>query len=258
MPAQTVCGPFSGIPPVNGTTFELTGELSHRLSYRHTIKDLRKNGIRLQKQLGDDIHSAAAWSGKNAMPTTPPFNASNLQDQPNEDSSTGNSIIVRDCDDPYRSPSCVLVQCEARGAGLSARLVLRSRLFTPASWAAWCDDADVGAAAPTDGDIGRPRAAPQWATTAEGGGGGSGEGREGGGATATATADDVIAALSDEGGPAEVIAEAFERLLDVEEDEDEDEALAVARGGTADATRRVFDSLTWVYDHVRVLTGLIC
>lgn len=69
---------------------------------------------------------------------------------------------------------------------------------------------------------------------------------------AAATKEDVLATLSeDEGGPAEVLAESFERLLDVEVDEDEGEALAAARGGTVDATRRVFDSLVWVYDHVR-------
>ncbi|CAM9529345.1 unnamed protein product, partial [Laminaria digitata] len=43
-----------------------------------------------------------------------------------------------DADDCGQRPSLVLVRCEASGAGPSARLLLRSRLFTPASWTAWC------------------------------------------------------------------------------------------------------------------------
>lgn len=75
--------------------------------------------------------------------------------------------------------------------------------------------------------------------------------------TAAVTAADVLAVLRSDAGAAEVLVEAFEQVLDVEEDEDEDEALASARGGTGDATRRVFDSLTWAYDDVRVFELLL-
>lgn len=172
------------------------------------------------------------------------------------DKETG-ADTARECDDPYRSASCVLVFCEARGAGASAHLLLRSRLFTPASWAAWCDDgaadtAAATAAAPTPEavDAGRPRVLPQWAATAGEEGGRSGRGGSERGAAAVAGAADVLAALGEEGGPSETLVEVFERLLDVEEDEDEDEMLAAARGGAGDATRRVFESLAWVYEHV--------
>lgn len=167
---------------------------------------------------------------------------------------------ARDCDDPYRSASCVLVLCEARGVGPGAHLLLRSRLFTPASWAAWCDDGAAGTttaatagegATPNAVDTGRFRDPPRWAATA----GGEEEGRIGKGRKRR-TAEEVgaaavLAALREEGGPFEALVEAFERLLDVEEDEDEDEMLAAARGGTGDATRRVFESLARVYDDVR-------
>eukprot|EP00752_Nemacystus_decipiens_P010481 g9338.t1 len=230
---QVVCGPFIGTPPLNGIAFELRGELSPRLSFRHTINDLRSRGGRGQKQPGDH----KVLTHKESMANT---NASKSDD-----------------DDPYRSASCVLVLCEARGTGPSAHLRVRSRLFTPASWAAWCDDstasttagaavAAVAAATPTTVDMGRPRGAPRWASTAgeeEGGNGRGGRGNK-----AAVDAADVHAALREEGGPLEILEEAFERLLDVEEDEDEDERLATARGGTGDATRRVFESLARAYD----------
>lgn len=163
---------------------------------------------------------------------------------------------ARECDDPYRSASCVLVLCEARGSGPSAHLLLWSHLFTSASWAAWCEDGAAGATAagtaatPKAVDKGRPRGPPQWAATAGGEEGESGKGGRGR-VTTVGGAADVLAALREEGGPSEILVEAFERLLDVEEDENEDEMLAAARGGTGDATRRVFESLTWVYDDVR-------
>lgn len=60
---------------------------------------------------------------------------------------------------------------------------------------------------------------------------------------------DMLAALALE-GPANVLAEAFERVLDMEEDVT-DERLLVVRGGTGGAIRRVFDCVAAVYDHVR-------
>ena len=165
---------------------------------------------------------------------------------------------ARECDDPYRSPSCALVLCEARGTGPGARLLVRSRFFTPASWAVWCDDGtaettSLGAAAATleAVDMGRPRAPSRWAATAGGEEGGSGKVWRGRGTMRVVDAADVLAVLREEGGPSEILAEEFERLLDVEEDEDEDEMLAAARGGTGDATRRVFESMARVYDDVR-------
>lgn len=222
------------------------GKLSPRLSYRHTINDLSNRGrSRGQKQLGDH-HKVMA----------------------DKETKAADTDTACECDDdPYRSASCVLVLCEARGAGPGSRLLVRSRLFTPASWAAWCDDGATGTsaavatagAAPKAVDMGRPRAPPRWAATAGGEErtGGSGKGGRGRGATAVVpvAGDDVLAALQEEGGPSEVLAEAFEQLLDVEEDEDEDEMLASARGGTGDATRRVLETLARVYDDVRCSAG---
>lgn len=272
-----MCGPFSGIPSLHGKGFEPAGALSQRLSYRHTINDPRDEGGRgQQQQQPGGVHPASAGSDYKVMPPPRPLSATS--DRHDEHVSIENSALVPEIDSPYRSPSCVLVRCEARGAGPRVRLLLRSRFFTASSWAAWCNDGDPGTAAksaipasplppstepnapppsePT-ADTGRPRAAPRWAATAwqeqtestskkQAGGGG-------GGATEAA---DVLAALCADESLADVLLEAFDRVLDINEGEDEDEALAAARGGTGDATRRVSESLAWVYNNVRRL-GLI-
>lgn len=188
--------------------------------------------------------------GYKILPPQPP-SAVNREDKPDESDAANGGIAVRKCDnhDPYRSPSCALVHCEARGAGSTGRLLLRSHTFTPASWAAWCDDGGEGTVAAGGREdaghgTGWPRGAPKWAAKA---------GEEGGdkeNAAAAAAGTHVLAALWAEGGPAEILVEAFEQLLDVGKDEDEDERLAAARGGTGDATRRVFESLERVYDDV--------
>ncbi len=244
-----MCGPFSGTPPLHGIAFELKGELSRRLSYRHTVNDFRNKGGRRGQQHPGGAPSTAAGAGLGykVLPQQP--SAVNREDKPDENNGAAGNIAVPECDDHYRSPSCVLVHCEARGAGPTCRLLLRTHTFTPASWAAWCDDGGVGT-----GAAGRreapghgkdwPRGAPKWAAKAGEEGGGKGN------AAAPAAEADVLAALWAEGGPAEILVEAFEQLLDVEKGEDEDERLAAARGSTGDATRRVFDSLVRVYDDV--------
>lgn len=253
--------------------FEPAGALSQRLSYRHTINDPRDEGGRRQQQQQQPggVPRVSAGSEYKVMPPPRPLSA--IPDRHDEHGSIENGALVPEIDSPYRSPSCVLVRCEARGAGPSARLLLRSRFFTASSWAAWCNDGDAGAAAkpalpasplppstepnapPSSeppADTGRPRAAPRWAATAwkeqeeststkQAGGGGGG----------VTEAADVLAALCADESVADVLLEAFDRVLDINEGEDEDEALAAARGGTGDATRRVFESLAWVYNNVR-------
>lgn len=182
-------------------------------------------------------------------------------------------------DDPYAGPSCVLVRCEVSGIGTSAHLCVQSRHFTSASWAAWCDSGDHEASAsvlnhdtpspsvekptgeslppPPGKDFGRPRSVPRWAAWGDGDFRGVANADRGmatasrsrSPAAAVSTAD-VLQILARK-GPAGIVVEAFERILDVEDD-DEDEALAAVRGGAAiSATRRVFDCMVWVYEHVR-------
>ncbi|CAM9458255.1 unnamed protein product, partial [Ectocarpus sp. 13 AM-2016] len=267
---QTVCGPFYGIPSLHGRVFEPAGALSQRFSYHHTINDPRDEGGRGQQQEEPGgVLPASAGSDYKVMP--PPRPLSSTSDRHGENGSIENGALVPEIDSPYRSPSCVLVRCEARGAGPSARLLLRNRFFTASSWAAWCSHGDAGAAAKSaipppplplstetnappssepPSDTGRPRAAPRWAATAwqeqaetiskkQAGGGGRG---------ATEAADALSALCADE-SLSDILLEAFDRVLDINEGEDEDEALAAARAGTGDATRRVFESLDWVYNN---------
>ncbi|CAM9986351.1 unnamed protein product, partial [Scytosiphon promiscuus] len=303
---QIVCGSFSGIPPLGGVDFELEGELAQGLSYHHTVSDARsksKGGVPRTQQHNQPTPDASsssgvAGSGYKVMPHLSPFSATrgSRKGKPDERNSTdaGASDISRSSsslqhrDDPSLHPSCVLVRCEARGAGPSARMSLRSRFFTASSWASWCNDGDLcgvaeaqAAARPppsltsklegeitfdgrtqdspsppsspatTTADTGRPRSPPRWVTIALDGEikADTRKGTGGGGAVVAVTTADVLTVLRSNPDAAEVLVEAFEQVLDVEEEEDEDEALATARGGTGDATRRVFDSLAWAYDH---------
>lgn len=259
---QTVCGPFSGVPLQNNALFEFMGQLSQRLSYRHIARGALHEG---QEQSSD-----RSPGPKHTQTPAPPYDTPGTSD--NLNASTGSTLAIesntRDVDDFGRRPSFVLVRCEASGTGPSARLLLKSCPFTPASWSAWCGGSHKGTSPPVskgsteplpssqhaarvEADIGRPRGAPQWAATA--GDEGQGNGRPGDSETARATMEATLAALAAP-GPTEVLAEAFERVLDVEED-DGDETSSSSFGGAGDATRRVFDCIAWVYDHVRYYLG---
>lgn len=88
--------------------------------------------------------------------------------------------------------------------------------------------------------------APRWAANA--GDDNTGSRRPDG---RTLEAADVLAALSEK-GPANVLSEAFERVVDIGGGF-QDETLIL--GSTGDANRRVFESVVWVYDHVRDQLG---
>lgn len=262
---QTICGPFSGVPIPYSVPFELIGQLSQRLSYRHIARGALHEG----RQQSNN----SSPGPKHTQTPAPPYDTSGItsSDKPN-DNITGSASVVdgstRDADDCGRRPSFVLVRCEANGAGPSARLLLKSCSFTPASWTAWCygsveetpQQTSKGRteplpssqqAATMEADIGQPRPPPQWAGTA--GDERQGDERPGHKQPDRATTEAILAALAAT-GPSKVLAKAFERVLDVEEDAGDDSS-AANYFGTGDATRRVFDCVSWVYDHVRYSLG---
>lgn len=62
----------------------------------------------------------------------------------------------------------------------------------------------------------------------------------------------VLAELALE-GPAKILQEAFERVLDVDDEEEEEDigVTAAAKSDNRHVARRVFVYVIWVYDHVR-------
>ena len=246
-------------------SFEFIGQLSQRLSYRH----IARGGLNKGQQESNNPSPGP----KHTQKIAPPFDTPGMgRSHGSNDNNTGSTPVVdesaRDADDCGQRPSFVVVRCEANGAGPSARLLLRSFPFTPASWAAWCDVnfketplttskgrteplASFQHAKTIQADTGRPRGPPQWAATA--GDEGQGDKRTVHKEIASATAEAILAALAAT-GPTKVLAKAFERVLDVEESAGDD-SLAANYGGTGDAIRRVFDCVAWVYDHVRYSLG---
>lgn len=110
---KIICGSFHGAPlPENGH-IEPAGGLADGLSYRHHHYD---GHYPVENKTSDQQNE---------------LNATMV--------STDEQKPRNDKDSPCRNPSCALVECQARGAGLDADLAVRGRVFIPMTWTAWCN-----------------------------------------------------------------------------------------------------------------------
>lgn len=179
-----------------------------------------------------------------------------------------------------RYPSCVLVRCNAQGAGCDAYLCVRSRLFSPMTWATWCEGKHVPplqssplSSAPSVSesppelmgflnrqtrsapltDFGPPRRVSQGANAPRCSWEGYlSVGDDDVGAAAKGGEDDWLLSISatmQGQAVVRVLQRAFARVLDV--GDDRTGAAGIVAGSLTEMTRRVFTCVSSIYDDVR-------
>lgn len=291
---QVLCGPFYGAPRSEIADFEISGPLSRSLTYHHvSLRGPRDTGGR---NGDDDIIKHDMMRRQERLTTS--RNACddrgvNGHEKKNHILGVWSEELGRsdggDDDEEatslVRYPSCVLVRCNAQGAGCDAHLCVRSRLFSPITWVTWCEGrhdvpplqslplSSVPSASESSPepmgfsnrqtrsaplkDFGPPRRVLRGANAPRGSWEGYRSfGDDDVGAAAKRGEDDwslSISAVMQGRAVARVLRRAFARVLDM--GDDRICAAGIVARSLTEMTRRVFTCVSSIYDDVRLSDG---